>query len=242
VPPSAAHPNTTAIGIADYGKLVALLGRAFDGTAQRGSTLPILYDEFGVESDVPAAKLGLYTGTEATSVHPVDETTQALYYNQALQLTFCQPNVIGLLLFHALDEPARSGWQSGLYYADGTPKSSIVLTRNAADATRRGIIAECPGLELTPKLTVSTTRTAVRGKVKVTLASTLDATYTLGLRRVGGGAPPVTLRGIVLGRRNATMRVPAKLRPGAYRWRAVATATQNVGPQFSRLAGAFTVR
>src|SRR5207249_3290287 len=48
--PEFAHPNSTPIGIADYDKLVGLLAQAFDGTAQRGSTLPILYDEFGVES------------------------------------------------------------------------------------------------------------------------------------------------------------------------------------------------
>src|SRR5205823_9748802 len=37
VPPNATHPNTTTIALADYDKLVALLGQAFDGTAQRGS-------------------------------------------------------------------------------------------------------------------------------------------------------------------------------------------------------------
>ena len=34
-------------------KLVTLLGQAFDGTAQPGSTLQILYDEYGVESQDP---------------------------------------------------------------------------------------------------------------------------------------------------------------------------------------------
>ena len=49
------HPKNTTIAIADYAKLVALLGKAFDGTAQPGSTLPIVYGEFGVETD-PGAK------------------------------------------------------------------------------------------------------------------------------------------------------------------------------------------
>ena len=48
-PPGFAHPNNTTIAIADYDKLVTLLGQAFDGTAQPGSTLPIFYGEFGVE-------------------------------------------------------------------------------------------------------------------------------------------------------------------------------------------------
>src|SRR6266571_3577999 len=45
-PPTFQHPNSTSIGVGDYGKLVALLGQAFDGTAQPGSSLPILYDEY----------------------------------------------------------------------------------------------------------------------------------------------------------------------------------------------------
>src|SRR5205823_9940611 len=54
--PSLAHPNSTSIGLADYPKLVALLGAAFDGTAQRGSSLAMLYDEFGIETQIPASK------------------------------------------------------------------------------------------------------------------------------------------------------------------------------------------
>ena len=37
-PPTFAHPNSTSISIADYAKLVGLLGTAFDGTPQAGST------------------------------------------------------------------------------------------------------------------------------------------------------------------------------------------------------------
>ena len=70
--PDFAHPLSTTIGIADYGKLVSLLAEAFDGTAQPGSTLPLLYDEFGVESVVPEAKAPLYTGTEPEKVQQVE--------------------------------------------------------------------------------------------------------------------------------------------------------------------------
>ena len=64
-PPTLTHPNSTPIGIADYSKLTGLLGTAFDGTAQPGSTLPILYAEYGIETQIPAAKASLYTGAEA---------------------------------------------------------------------------------------------------------------------------------------------------------------------------------
>jgi hypothetical protein len=46
--PATAHPNTTTIGVADYGKLVALLGEAFDGTAHAGSELSIFSGEYGI--------------------------------------------------------------------------------------------------------------------------------------------------------------------------------------------------
>ena len=80
------------------------------------------------------------------------EATQAQYYLQAMQMTFCQPTVLGLMLFHVQDEPDLSAWQSGEYYVDGTPKTSLLPVRRAAFSVRRGIVAACPGLQLTPKL------------------------------------------------------------------------------------------
>ncbi|MGH3004102.1 MAG: hypothetical protein ACRDM1_15800, partial [Gaiellaceae bacterium] len=130
VPPTLTHPRTTSIGIADYGKLVSLLGHAFDGTGQAGSKLPIVYGEYGVETTIPAAKAHLYTGREV--VRTVDEQTQARYYVKAIELAACQPNVRMLLLFHVSDEPRLEGLQSGVRYADGSPKSSRQAVRSAA--------------------------------------------------------------------------------------------------------------
>jgi hypothetical protein len=195
--PNFPHPNGTAIGLADYGKLVGLLGTAFDGTAQKGSTLPILYDEFGIETQIPATKAPLYTGTEPATTKPVDETVQGQLYLQSLQMTFCQPTVMGLLLFHVQDEPALSAWQSGEFYVDGTPKASLYPVRSAAYGVRRGIVAACPGLALTPKLVLSIGKPDKTG-VKVVLTCSLDCNYTatLGARRLTGaavGATPKTL-------------------------------------------------
>ena len=146
--PTFAHPNTTTIGVADYDKLVALLGEAFDGTAQLGSQLPILYAEFGVESEIPANKASLYTGTEPTTTKPVPEETQATYYRQALALAFCQPTIEGMFLFLARDERARAAWQSGLNYVDGTPKTSRARVTEALDRATGGSITRCPGVQL----------------------------------------------------------------------------------------------
>jgi hypothetical protein len=137
VPPTLAHPRTTSIGIADYGKLVSLLGQAFDGTAQPGSKLPIVYGEYGVETTIPAAEQPLYTGREV--VRTVDERTQARYYAEAIGLAACQAQVRMLLIFHVSDETRLEGLQSGVRYADGSPKPSLHPVEEAAGrGCRRG--------------------------------------------------------------------------------------------------------
>jgi hypothetical protein len=146
LPPTHTHPKSRTISIADYGKLVAVLGRAFDGTAQPGSTLPIIYDEFGVQTQTAESKRSLYTNEELPSAaDAVDEHTQALYYRKALALSACQQTVVGLLFFHVSDESDLDRWQSGLYYADDTPKSSLPAVKAAAEAARRGrLVKSCP--------------------------------------------------------------------------------------------------
>jgi hypothetical protein len=141
LPPSFKHPKSTTVSLNDYDKLVALLGKAFDGTAQPGSRLPIIYDEFGYESDIPAARTALYEGSEPVKV--LDEATFASYYRQALELAACQPNVRGMLFFLVADELQRSGWQSGVYYADDTPKTVLPRIRDAALAARAGTLGAC---------------------------------------------------------------------------------------------------
>jgi hypothetical protein len=125
IPPDFAHPRSTTIALADYDKLVDLLGEAFDGTAQRGADLPVLYTEFGVQTRIPRSKLDVYTnGSTNAAIDAVDEATQARYYRQAFELACAQETVEGLYVFHIWDEPDLFGWQSGLYYADHTPKTS----------------------------------------------------------------------------------------------------------------------
>jgi hypothetical protein len=141
VPPTLTHPRSGAIGLADYGKLVRLLGRAFDGTHQRGSTLPIVYDEFGVQTEQPDDKRLLYADQGQPSADDaVDEATQGRFYRRALELAACQPNVVGLLFFHVSDEADLDRWQSGVYYADDTPKSDFRSVRSAALAARAGTL------------------------------------------------------------------------------------------------------
>jgi hypothetical protein len=143
IPPDFRHPHSTTISLADYGKLIHLLAVAFHGTAQPGAKMPIVYDEFGVQSKIPAAKRAEYAGYKPASERPVSEATQARFYAEALALAACQKTVETFLIFHVSDEPDLNRWQSGLYYADDTPKPSLRVVRSAIDALRSTGIGGC---------------------------------------------------------------------------------------------------
>jgi hypothetical protein len=243
VAPAVAHPLNTSIGVADYDKLVALLGQAFDGTGQRGSTLPILYGEYGVETLIPDRKAGLYTGAEPTTTKPVSEETQATYYQQALALSFCQPNVVGMLLFLSRDERARATWQSGIHYVDGTPKTSKPRVTKALNRATGGSIARCPGVQLPVRasnLRFGTRSAAKRGVFRVSFSCDLDCRYWVRLENAVTHATRLAAKGSAqvgelvqadLGRR--------RLKPGTYRYtlRLVhpvnpAAPTVRAGPRF----------
>jgi hypothetical protein len=243
-PPTTTHADTT-ITIADYPKLVQLLGQAFDGTAQRGSDLPIVYDEFGVESLIPAEKASLYTGAEPSTVHPVDEATQAAYYTQALQLAFCQPTVKAFLVFSLLDENALPGWQSGVYYADATPKSSLAPVQDAANAVRRNRIA-CPGLQVTPRLGIRWFPSGRPGSqpstFPVSLTCDVDCVYRFRVEKLPAHGTTLSVTGTATGR--TVTRVAfrqARLAPGSYRLTAWARATTNVGPPATASSPVFVI-
>jgi hypothetical protein len=138
VPPGEPHPGSTTITLGDYERLRTLLGEAFDGTAQEGRELPILYTEFGVETRIPDLKQELYENRELAAVKPVAEQTQADHYTKAIRLAYCQETVTGILLFHVFDEIDLRGWQSGVRYVDDTPKQSYNEVKQTAEAARAG--------------------------------------------------------------------------------------------------------
>jgi hypothetical protein len=136
IPPTFEHPQSTSIGLADYDKLVALLGAAFDGTEQPGSSLPIVYGEYGLQTTIPQQKLGAYTGAEQATTKPIDEAAQATRYADAIAIAACHPTVRMLLFFHVSDEPQLERLQTGVFYADDTPKSSLDAIARAALAAQ----------------------------------------------------------------------------------------------------------
>jgi hypothetical protein len=233
IPPTFTHANTTPIGIADYGKLTGLLANAFDGTAQPGSTLPILYAEYGIETQIPAAKASAYTGAEAPTIKPVPEATQASFYRQAIALSFCQPNVMGLFIFHAFDESALDRFQSGLYYADGTAKSSLPAVRAAARDTYGGVIAHCEGLELTPKARVAFPRISSvgLGTAAVALTCDIDCNVYARLEKLPTHSTTLAVRVKALAAERTLARFrQLRLARGQYRFTVRLTAPVNIGP------------
>ncbi len=131
-PPDVRHPNprSRTLGLADIERLQGLLREAF------GRELPVLYSELGFESAIPPGKAHLYEGTEPAA--PGDEALQADFYRRALELAACQESVVGLLVFHSHDEPSLVGYQSGVYYVDGSPKKSLPAVRDAVESARTG--------------------------------------------------------------------------------------------------------
>jgi hypothetical protein len=143
--PAARHPKSTTISLADYPKLVNLLRKAFRGTPQPGSKLPIVYAEYGIQSQIPDQKLSAYGNLSVSSAQDaVPELVQGQRYRQAFKIAFCQRTVRALLIFHVSDEADLERWQSGVYYADDTPKESFPIVKGAAEAARAGTLTRCP--------------------------------------------------------------------------------------------------
>jgi hypothetical protein len=240
-PPATPHAGAS-VGLGDYDKLVGLLGTAFDGTPQLGSTLPIVYDEYGVETQIPSTQTRFYSGREPTTTRPVDEVTQGVYYTQAIALAFCQPNVRGIFLFHTVDETDLDRWQSGMYYADGKPKASLPAVRLAAQYSRRGIAAACPGLQLAVKARVDrfSTRNARFG---FRLSCDLDCNYYARLEKAATRGTTLAARGRAVGSEPKLVVLPRRLiARGRYRFTVSLVAPLNPGRPVVLRSAPFTLR
>jgi hypothetical protein len=259
VSPAKRHPRSTTIAIADYGKLVRLLGRAFDGTPQRGSRLPILYAEFGVQSTIPKEKQEHYANLNAPAARDsVSEAQQAAYYRRAFALAQCQPNVVGMLVFHVSDESDARAWQSGLYYADHTPKSSLPVVRDAALRAREGRLVRCKsgkrfrplgGVRFPDTSTVETTnerwtldlvcRSACRYDARIVAVPTATGAFA---RRLVRPTTVLAARGTVAGKRIRSIALPARpLEPGSYRFKVRVFTVGRPGTAVVRYSDVFAV-
>jgi hypothetical protein len=131
--------------------------------------------------------------------------------------------VRGLFLFHTVDETDLLAWQSGVYYADGTPKSSVSAVKAVLDEARRGVVAQCPGMQLTvhPKI--------VQRSSALTVTCDLDCRYVAQLYRLPGKLL-VSRSGTAIGGQPTRIPLRAPRAKGSYRLRLSAIASLNAGP------------
>jgi fibronectin type 3 domain-containing protein len=158
------HIQSKVLALGDWNKLMYNLSLAFDGTAQPlpgQAGVSIWYLEVGFQTQVDPAHAGAYSGTEnvaaladdaggepdspppaETSAAP-DQSTQIL---DSVRLAACQPFVGGFFNFLLFDEPVLTGWQSGPYWADRTPKDSLAPFRRAIGEVNAGTV-NCDALK-----------------------------------------------------------------------------------------------
>jgi hypothetical protein len=244
LPPTFAHPLTTTIGVADYPKLVRLLTSAFRGTAQRGETLPIVYDEFGYQSKIPPALRFVYSnlGTKAAA-DAIPESLQAKYYAQAFALAACQPTVAGMLIFHVVDERDARAWQSGVYYGNGRPKTSLRVVRAAALSAQSGTLAACDQDKTTANvdgIVFSGPSAASPDMLQTGFTCNLPCTYVLQVLDATTGKPVASVGGKTVG--VTTVKIPAAdLKPGRYEYALRAFKCGKPGTAETRFSTAFAL-
>jgi hypothetical protein len=148
------HTISKTIAEGDYEKLMALLQQAFGGTGQPlpgQGRVSIWYMEQGFQTFVDPVKRSFYRGAETDRqlltpffALAAERTTaglapdQATQLSDALQVAYCQPAVGAFFNFELADEPNLGGWQSGLLWADLTPKPSYQTFKSTIRAVVAG--------------------------------------------------------------------------------------------------------
>ena len=215
--PWSAHADETIVSIGDLGRLVNVMDEAFDGTAQAqpDTGLPVWYLETGYQTQIDAAKAGLYVGFETwpgslpdlapspgPPAKPPDTSPapdQATQLADSIRLTYCQPYVSAIFNFLLRDEKDLGAWQSGVLWADGSSKDSYDPFKNAIrEANEHSIdcatlLAGWSGLggkAGQPAATRSLTKITFRGQVRMPYGFLrLGAQLTRGLQASNRGLP-----------------------------------------------------
>ena len=216
-----------------------VLGQAFDGTKQVGSKIPIVYDEYGIQSTIPKNKARKYTGREPglDEARLPGRAGSALQARRSASRSASRP-CKAMFLYHAFDEVGTRQWQSGLYYVDHTRESRA--SRSSGRRSRkcqRGVIARCPGMRLKvncqgrlPRRCSGTAVSAVR--IQFQLSCNLDCQYTSGVIDLSSGKSILARLGKAIGGKTKTVKLPARpLQKGSYRVVVSLVAAVNPGPR-----------
>jgi hypothetical protein len=123
-----------AAGFANLDRIKQSLWDAFAGTPQPTTVngLKLYLGEVGWQVDTGG--LPGYVGVENVAV--TDEQTQATVYRQLVLAAQCDSDIAEVDIFGFVDDPVRTGFQSALHRADGSP-------RPAAQAVGEAIAQGC---------------------------------------------------------------------------------------------------
>ncbi len=232
----AAEGARNAWAVSDYAQLVATLEWEFADSAQQGATLPILMDGVATATTIPPEKAAAYPSPPGP-VAGVSEAAQKATYTQALQSAVCMPNVSGVVFARLVDRAGSAelaGDQSGLYYADGSAKTSLSAVATSAALAGRGALAVCPGYQarIKARTLVFPLSFSSSSLPWVSLACTRDCAYLVTLERADG-KPVRAKRGVLRADKSAKVKLPgrSKLPAGSgYRLRVRLVAQLNPGP------------
>jgi hypothetical protein len=154
--PSIRHADEALISIGDTDRLLTVMQDAFGGTGQRipQDGLPIWYLETGYQTTIRPEKAGAYVGVEnwpgpVPDLAPGAAVDQARQLADSLRLMYCQQHVEAIFNFLLRDEPDLAGWQSGVFWADGSPKASLDAYRSVIQEINDGRV-DCAGLRAAP--------------------------------------------------------------------------------------------
>ncbi len=232
------------VGLPNLDRIKQAVWDAFNGTAQPtfaetggtfGSPLRLELDELGWQVAVLPPLAGLYFGTE--TLPTIDETTQAQYYADSIQLAECDPTVVSLSFFLLSDEPDLARWQSGLERIDGSHRPAYDTVKQAIGQTH----GNCQGASATWKhLTQVVSPYAAWGNLKrarswrnarwtFVAGAREEALFRAGIfpaktsrsaiaKRLAGRRPkPVLSASGTIKAKNRVVRFPARrLAPGRY--------------------------
>jgi hypothetical protein len=129
-------------GFVDLDRIRQGLWDAFHGTGQ-----PTTVDGLRLSLDEVGWQVGTqgrpgYAGAENVPV--TTEAAQARVYGSLVRLAACEPDVAAVNFFGFRDDGLRSGFQAGLFRADGSPRPSADAVRVAVAEAGRSCVARAP--------------------------------------------------------------------------------------------------
>jgi hypothetical protein len=148
---------------------------------------------------------------------------------------------------HVTDEPPLDRWQSGLLYADDTPKSSLAPVKQAIEAVRSRTISACATADFGVGLDsvdfpARGGLPAAHGDWQLRIRCTRACRYTARIERLADRETMLALRGASEALEPSVAAFPAEaLPPGAYRFVVAVGTRYSLSELVYRVSDPFTV-